>query len=37
MISPWDLVSRRYGHLYSEDAIQEMTFAEIAEILEQED
>lgn len=37
MVSPWDLVSRRYGHEYSENEIQEMTFAEVAEILEQED
>jgi len=36
MISLWDLVSRRYGHIYSEDQIQEMTFAEVTEILEQE-
>lgn len=34
--SPWDLVSEKCGHIYSEEEINEMTFAEVTEILNQE-
>jgi hypothetical protein len=36
MINPWNLVNEKCGHLYSEEQISEMTFAEVAEILERE-
>jgi len=35
-MSPWEIVAAIAGHIYTQEQIDEMTWAECAEIIEQE-